>query len=393
MLWILLAISLASVNNVLCDQPTGEASCGCATSRQKTSGSGEKDDTARCGDNVVADEKNNRNKYLPNENVDDVTIEDEDEEGGEGERTGNNGMDGVKSAFARTNQMSFISGGTFVMGTDKPVFKMSGEGPEREVEVSSFYMDVHEVSNSEFELFVNSTGYVTEAEKFGNSFVMENYLSQPTLDNVTQSVAAAPWWLSVNGAYWRQPEGNDSTILYRMDHPVLHASWNDAVKFCKWSGKRLPTEAEWEYACKGNLKGRLFPWGNKENPHNKHWMNIWHGEFPKENTGDDGYIGTNPVTMFPEQNKFKLKNMIGNVWEWTSDWWKIQHSTDFQKNPKGPNSGADKVKKGGSFLCHKSYCYRYRCAARSQNTADSSASNLGFRCASTTLPPGVEAVN
>lgn len=382
MLWIAFFVTLASVN-VFCYGHIEETSCGCATNRKKSPVSSSC--SSSCSDNFHADE----NKYLDkktsdnNDDDDDVTIEDEE---------GNEGLNEIKP-FPRTNQMSFIAGGTFMMGTNKPVFVADGEGPERKVEISSFYMDVHEVSNAEFELFVNSTGYVTEAEKFGNSFVMENYLSKQTLDNVTDSVMAAPWWLSVNGANWKLPEGNDSTIRDRMDHPVLHVSWNDAVAFCKWSGKRLPTEAEWEYACKGSLNQRLFPWGNKENPYNKHWMNIWHGEFPKHNTGDDGYVGTNSVTMFPEQNKFKLKNIIGNVWEWTSDWWNVRHSTDFQKDPKGPPEGSDRVKKGGSFLCHKSYCYRYRCAARSQNTPDSSASNLGFRCATSKLPPGVEAIH
>ncbi|XP_060570813.1 formylglycine-generating enzyme-like [Ruditapes philippinarum] len=172
----------------------------------------------------------------------------------------------------------------------------------------------------------------------------------------------------------------------KMDHPVLHVSWNDSVAFCEWAGKRLPTEAEWEYACKGGLDNRLYSWGNAEQPKCVHWMNIWHGEFPKTNTEDDGYGATAPVTEFPEQNKFGLKNMIGNAWEWTQDWWEVKHTDTPKTNPKGPSKGTDKVKKGGSFMCHKSYCYRYRCDARSQNTVDSSAHNLGFRCASDNLP-------
>lgn len=170
-----------------------------------------------------------------------------------------------------------------------------------------------------------------------------------------------------------------------MDHPVVHVSWNDAVNYCAWSEKRLPTEAEWEYACRGKLNQRLFSWGNKLNPHNEHWINIWQGEFPDKNTADDGYVGTAPVISFPN-NSFGLKNILGNVWEWTADWWDIHHSSESAKNPKGPSSGTNRVKKGGSYLCHKSYCYRYRCAARSQNTPDSSAGNLGFRCAADALP-------
>ncbi|KAK7862011.1 hypothetical protein R5R35_002150 [Gryllus longicercus] len=291
----------------------------------------------------------------------------------------------IESNFERTNQMSFIKGDIFNMGTNKPVFVADGEGPERVVKVDSFYMDIHEVSNAEFEIFVNNTGYVTEAEKFGDSFVFESLLSENTKSKVTQAVADAPWWLPVKGCNWRHPEGPDSSIKDRMDHPVIHVSWNDAVKYCEWVGKRLPTEAEWEYACRGGLQSRLYPWGNKLMPHGWHWTNIWQGEFPIENTGEDGFISTAPVTSFPT-NSFGLRNMVGNVWEWTSDWWITTHSSEAVSNPSGPATGKDKVKKGGSYLCHQSYCFRYRCAARSQNTPDSSAGNLGFRCASSTLP-------
>ncbi|XP_005096983.1 formylglycine-generating enzyme [Aplysia californica] len=291
----------------------------------------------------------------------------------------------------RTNSMVFIPGGTFHMGTDDPIFVADGEMPSRKVTLDSFYMDKYEVSNSEFQRFVEDTKYKTEAEGFGNSFVMESYISEETKKKITQMVAAAPWWLPVDGADWRHPEGPDSDINERMDHPVLHASWNDAVAFCAWAGKRLPTEAEFEYACKGGKENRLFPWGNNLTPKGEHWMNIWQGEFPKENTAEDGYVGTSPVTAFPEQNKFGLKNIIGNVWEWTQDWWITKHSPHDSKNPKGPEKGTDKTKKGGSFQCHKSYCYRYRCVARSQNTPDSSAANLGFRCASDKLPDYLQA--
>uniref|UniRef100_A0A8C5SJZ0 Sulfatase modifying factor 1 n=1 Tax=Laticauda laticaudata TaxID=8630 RepID=A0A8C5SJZ0_LATLA len=174
-------------------------------------------------------------------------------------------------------------------------------------------------------------------------------------------------------------------LFFRLDHPVLHVSWNDAVAFCSWAGKRLPTEAEWEYSCRGGLENRLFPWGNKLHPNGQHYANIWQGEFPRSNTEEDGYKGTAPVTAFPP-NGYGLYNIVGNAWEWTSDWWEINHSADETYSPKGPSEGSDRVKKGGSYMCHKSYCYRYRCAARSQNTPDSSASNLGFRCAADILP-------
>ncbi|KAM9374461.1 formylglycine-generating enzyme [Phaethornis superciliosus] len=249
---------------------------------------------------------------------------------------------GVRSAGH--GPMVAIPGGVFTMGTDEPAIQPDGEWPARRVHINSFYMDQYEVSNEEFERFVNSTGYITEAEKFGDSFVFEGMLSEEVKANIHQAVAAAPWWLPVKGANWKHPEGPDSTI-----------------------------------------SSRLFPWGNKLQPKGQHYANIWQGVFPTNNSAEDGYKGTAPVTAFPP-NGYGLYNIVGNAWEWTADWWAVHHSTDEVHNPKGPSSGTDRVKKGGSYMCHKSYCYRYRCAARSQNTPDSSASNLGFRCAADTLP-------
>lgn len=293
--------------------------------------------------------------------------------------TAKNG-DSPPSSQPSANKLVRIKGGVYTMGTDKPIVPQDGEGPGRRVEISEFYMDMYEVSNAEFANFVKETGYVTEAEKFGDSFVLEMLLSNEVQSEITQAVANAPWWLPVKGASWMSPEGKGSNIKDRMDHPVVHISWNDAVAYCKWAGKRLPTEAEWEYAARGGLEDRLYPWGNNANPRGEHWMNIWQGDFPHNNTAEDGYIGTAPVDSYPA-NKYGLHNMVGNVWEWTTDWWAVRHHKDFQKDPQGPPSGTDKVKKGGSYMCHPKFCYRYRCAARSQNTPDSSASNLGFRCA------------
>lgn len=278
------------------------------------------------------------------------------------------------------NQFVRIPGGVFTMGADDAVLPQDGEGPARRVQISDFFIHKYEVSNREFAAFAKDTGYVTEAETFGNSFVLEMLLSEYVKSGITQAVLNAPWWLPVEGASWRQPEGEDSDIEGRRDHPVVHVSWNDAVKFCHWAGGRLPSEAEWEYAARGGLEGRMYPWGNNPLPRGEHWMNIWQGNFPEENTAEDGYVGTAPVDTFPP-NKYGLYNMAGNVWEWISDWWTIRHSGEFQTDPQGPPSGKDKVKKGGSYICHPHYCFRYRCAARSQNTPDSSASNLGFRCA------------
>ncbi len=310
---------------------------------------------------------------------DDSGVESQDaaevEEVGEGKV----GEDGGDRQETRPNEQVFIPGGVFTMGTDSPILPQDGEGPARRVEISDLYMDQFEVSNREFAKFVKELGYVTEAEKFGDSFVLEILLSEAVKSGITQAVANAPWWLPVSGASWRMPEGEGTSITGRMDHPVVHVSWNDAVAFCQWAGKRLPTEAEWEYAARGGLVDRLFPWGNNPMPKGQHWMNIWQGEFPNTNTAEDGFISTAPVHSFLP-NKFGLFNMAGNVWEWTSDWWTIRHTNDFRKDPQGPLTGSDKVKKGGSYMCTPEYCYRYRCAARSQNTPDSAASNLGFRC-------------
>lgn len=269
----------------------------------------------------------------------------------------------------------------------KGLSQVDGEGPARRVRISAFEIETTEVSNAQFEAFVNSTGFVTESETFGWSFVFENMLSEKVKSNITQQVAAVPWWLPVTGADWRRPEGIDSDIHReprRMDQPVVHVSWNDAAAYCKWIGARLPTEAEWEYAARGGKEERLFPWGNKLHPKGLHRCNIWHGKFPTNNTMDDGFKWLAPVKAFGPQNKHGLYNMLGNAWEWVNDWWTIRHPvTDkVQVNPTGPlKPTGDKVKKGGSYMCHKSYCYRYRVSARSQNSADSAASNLGFRCA------------
>ncbi|XP_066971967.1 formylglycine-generating enzyme isoform X1 [Macrobrachium rosenbergii] len=291
----------------------------------------------------------------------------------------------IPSDIVRTHQMLKIPGGKFIMGTNHPHFEADGEQPARWVEIDSFYMDVYEVSNAEFQLFIQATGYTTEAEKFGDSFVLESELSPEVSATIQQAVAASPWWVPVKGATWKQPEGVDSDISDRMDHPVVHVSWNDAVAYCNWMGKRLPTEAEWERACRAGKEDRLFPWGNKFKPSDEFRANIWQGKFPQEDTGEDGCLGRCPVTKYLP-NKYGLYNIVGNVWEWTADWWEVSHSPGPKVNPTGPHSGTDKVKKGGSYMCTKDYCYRYRCVARSQNSPDTTASNLGFRCAASDLP-------
>lgn len=272
------------------------------------------------------------------------------------------------------DKMILIPGGEFLMGTDdQEGFPADGEGPVRKVQVDPFYIDSHTVSNGEFDQFIKETGYQTEAERFGWSFVFYKFIPQHHV-NKAQQVPNTPWWFALQGAYWFQPKGKGSTIEDRLDHPVVHVSWNDAVAFCKWAGKRLPTEAEWEYAARGGLEQKKYPWGDDLTPNGEHYCNIWQGDFPHENSKEDGYVGTAPVTAFPPNN-FGLYNVAGNVWEWCSD--------SFTNNPeriKGFSSSSLKVMRGGSYLCHKSYCNRYRVAARSSNTVDSSTGNMGFRC-------------
>lgn len=267
------------------------------------------------------------------------------------------------------------------MGNDDEArFPRDGEGPVRMVALHPFYIDPYEVTNDDFARFIAATGYVTEAEHFGWSFVFSELVSEKIAKTVTDVVQATPWWWRVEGACWRNPEGPDSTIENRGNHPVVHVSWNDAAAYCDWSGKRLPTEAEWEYAARGGLEQKKYAWGDDLHPDGKHMCNIWQGEFPTRNDLGDGYFGTAPVDAF-SPNEFGLYNVCGNVWEWCSDWFSSSfHITNARVDPCGPATGTARVTRGGSYLCHESYCNRYRVAARSANTPDSSTGNIGFRC-------------
>jgi formylglycine-generating enzyme len=278
--------------------------------------------------------------------------------------------------------MVFLPGGAFLMGTDDTEgIPADGERPVREVTLRPFYLSPTAVTNAEFEAFVRATNYQTDAERFGWSFVFLPFVPRKRKIEILGSAGPAPWWIGVRGACWRMPEGPGSSLKRRGQHPVVHVSWHDAMAYCAWAGARLPTEAEWEYAARGGLEQRRYPWGDELMPEGKHRMNVWQGSFPTHNTADDGHAGTAPVhTYLP--NGYGLYNMTGNVWEWCADWYSPTfHAVASRDNPRGPAQGTAKVIRGGSYLCHHSYCNRYRVAARSANTPDSSTGNTGFRVA------------
>ena len=267
------------------------------------------------------------------------------------------------------------------MGTeDEEGFPADGEGPVRDVALRGFRIAPKAVTNAQFATFVKATDYCTDAERYGWSFVFYGFIPSGWAAKAL-GPADAPWWRAVDGAYWKAPEGPGSDIGVRQNHPVVHVSHNDATAFCEWAGVRLPTEAEWEYAARGGLRQRRYAWGDELTPRGAHRCNIWQGTFPTRNLEEDGYAGTAPVDAY-RPNGFGLYNVAGNVWEWCSDWFSPDfHVTGPRVDPTGPPSGVARVVRGGSYLCHRSYCNRYRVAARTKNTPDSSTGNTGFRYA------------
>ena len=281
-----------------------------------------------------------------------------------------------------TDDMVHI-GGSFLMGTnDQEQFRLDGENPIRKIHVDEFYIDIKTVPNRDFKEFIDKTGYKTDADKFGWSFVFYKFISRRISSEVKEAVSGAEWGRKVEGASWNHPEGPGSNIKNRMDHPVVHVSWNDAQAYCNWSGKRLPTEAEWEFSASGGLEQNKYPSANTLTPKGEYKCNIWQGIFLDKNTKSDGYESTAPSLSF-EPNGYGIYNASGNVWEWCSDWFTATHIKNdmTQKNPKGPKTGTTKVTKGGSYLCHDSYCNRYRVSARTATTPDTSTGHTGFRCA------------
>ena len=258
--------------------------------------------------------------------------------------------------------MVFIDGGEFTMGTNDA---FPFEGPEHRVFVDGFYMDVTEVTNRQYRDFVEATGYETESEKQGSSGFFD---------------ADTGEWKLLDGADWRHPEGPGSNLEGKDDYPVIHVSWDDATAYAEWAGKRLPTEAEWEYAARGGIEGAVYPWGDALQPRGMHRANVWQGRFPVRDQATDGFSGPAPVQRFAP-NGYGLYDMAGNVWEWVSDWYSSSYYRESpRKNPKGPVMGQEKINRGGSWLCSENYCQGYRVAARQKTARDSGLNNVGFRC-------------
>lgn len=273
--------------------------------------------------------------------------------------------------------MVSLPGGAFLMGTDAADgFPADGEGPVREVTLRPFDIGATAVTNAQFADFVRATGHVTQAEEAGSSFVFYLQLPPALRSQVRSYPSGLPWWAEVRDACWQRPEGPGSHVRDRMDHPVVHVSWHDAQAYCRWSGTRLPTEAEWEFAARGGLVQKRYPWGDElgaEPP-----CNIWRGEFP--NAPAPGWRPGTVPAHGGAANGFGLHQVAGNVWEWCQDWFSPDyHRTTASSDPMQDTPSGRRSMRGGSFLCHASYCNRYRVAARGSNTPDSSAGNQGFR--------------
>jgi formylglycine-generating enzyme len=268
-----------------------------------------------------------------------------------------------------------IPGGTGLLGTSRPELPIDGEAPLRKARLKPFRMDSCAVTNARFAEFVTATGYTTDAERLGDAFVFSGFLA-PT--NTAPPFPNAPWWRVVEGASWRAIHGPSSEDSWHPDHPVVQVSWSDANAFAKWAGGRLPKESEWEHAARGGLGDVRYPWGDKEPDDTDYFpCNIWQGTFPDINHEGDGYYGSAPVRSF-EPNGYGLFNTVGNVWEWTSTPFSVR---SLKKTTQRVHAGkvGFKTLKGGSFLCHPSYCYRYRIAARTGSSPDSATSHQGFR--------------
>ncbi|WP_218220547.1 formylglycine-generating enzyme family protein [Nesterenkonia sp. Act20] len=292
-------------------------------------------------------------------------------------------------AASATEELQLIGLGAakFQMGSeDALAYPADGEGPVRTVRVASFAISATAVTVAEFARFVQATGHVTDAEKYGDSLVFQGLLPPRLRDRMPAPVASTPWWRQVPGACWFAPEGSGSTARGREDHPVTQVSQRDAQAYADWVGARLPTEEEWEYASRGGLDQQPYPWGDVRDPEGQRRMNIFPGEFPE---GVPGEVGTKPVTSF-KPNGFGLYNTTGNVWEWTASTFSSGSYASPAASGTTDSTGAaaDPVMRGGSYMCHSSYCRRYRTSARTSASADSSLGHTGFRLAFTPASPG-----
>ena len=268
--------------------------------------------------------------------------------------------------------MVLIPAGIFRMGSEDG---LPHERPVHSVRLDAFYMDAHEVTNADFQKFVDATGYVTEAERWGWSIAF--LPEQPG----GMRAPGAEWWVKVDGANWRHPSGPDTSVEGKEDHPVVQVSWTDAQAYCEWTGKRLPTEAEWEYAARGGTEGAPFAWGAEFAPDDQAMANTWQGKFPAAAPVTDGFAETAPVGQYPA-NGYGLYDMAGNVWEWVADWYDPRYYANSpDANPPGPARGVNKVMRGGSWMCADNYCRGYRVAHRNSATPDSGLTNTGFRSA------------
>lgn len=275
-----------------------------------------------------------------------------------------------------------IPGGAYLLGDAfDEGYPFDSEGPQHTVDLEAFDIDATPVTNAAFERFVRATGYVTDAENYGDSAVFHLAVGARR-DQVLGSAPGAPWWLSVKGADWKHPYGPESDLADLADHPVVHVSWRDASSYAEWAGRALPSEWQWEAAARGGLIGARYAWGDELTPDAKWMCNIWQGRFPTHNTREDGWLATSPVGTYPG-NGFGLFDVAGNVWEWCAE----RFETTAAHAPNGSRGlpivqPERRVTRGGSYLCHDSYCNRYRVAARTGNTPDSTMGNCGFRTVS-----------